>query len=151
MRRSFWETASPPNPGRSRPHWLPPMPVESREVFQTEVFHLASALEVLQKHVGMTMNQRLFDMYDFKFSIFCMLCIFNIFCIFPFQLLGEISAHLPAVHDPSAIGPFQGVDYDLLLHCTIGHLRRVDGALPEFADGAKALDFFLGKGMHRYT
>ncbi len=25
MRRSFWETASPPNPGRSRPHWLPPM------------------------------------------------------------------------------------------------------------------------------
>ncbi len=62
------------------------MPVESREVFQTEVFHSASASEELQKHLGIYMNQPLFDMYDFKFSIFCMFCIFNIFCIFPFQL-----------------------------------------------------------------
>ncbi len=27
MRRSFSETASPPNPGRSRPHSLPPMDI----------------------------------------------------------------------------------------------------------------------------
>jgi hypothetical protein len=37
------------------------------------------------------------------------------------------------------------VDYDLLIHYTFGHLRRADGALPDFADGAKALDFFRGK------
>jgi hypothetical protein len=52
--------------------------------------------------------------------------------------------------DPTAVGPFQGVDYDLYLHYAIGHMRRVDGALPDFADGAKALDFLRGKGEHRY-
>ncbi len=33
-----------------------------------------------------------------------------------------------------------GDDYDLILHCTSGHLRRVDGALPDFDDGEKALN-----------
>ena len=42
--------------------WKFVMPVESREVFQTEVFHPASASEELQKHLGMTMTQQLFDM-----------------------------------------------------------------------------------------
>jgi hypothetical protein len=42
--------------------WKFVMPVESREVFQTEVFHPASASEELQNHLGMTMTQRLFDM-----------------------------------------------------------------------------------------
>jgi hypothetical protein len=42
--------------------WKFVTPVESREVFQTEVFHPASASEELQKHLGMTMTQRLFDM-----------------------------------------------------------------------------------------
>jgi hypothetical protein len=42
--------------------WKFVMPVESREVFQTEVFHLPCASEELQKHLGMTMNQQLFDM-----------------------------------------------------------------------------------------
>jgi hypothetical protein len=37
--------------------WKLVMPVESREVFQTEVFHQASASEVIQKHLGMTMTQ----------------------------------------------------------------------------------------------
>ncbi len=32
--------------------WKIVMPVESREVFQTEVFHPASASEELQKHLG---------------------------------------------------------------------------------------------------
>ncbi len=42
--------------------WKFVLPVESREVFQTEVFHPASSSEELQKHLGMTMTQRLFDM-----------------------------------------------------------------------------------------
>jgi hypothetical protein len=33
--------------------WKFVMPVESKEVFQTEVFHPASASEELQKHLGM--------------------------------------------------------------------------------------------------
>jgi hypothetical protein len=52
--------------------------------------------------------------------------------------------------DPSVVWPFQGVDYDLYLHYAIGHLPRADGALPDFADGAKTLDFFHGNGEHRY-
>ena len=43
-----------------------------------------------------------------------------------------------------------GEDYDLMLHCTIGPLRRVDGALPAFADGEKALDLLAPKGQPRY-
>ncbi len=42
--------------------WKFVMPVESREVFQTKVFHPASASEELQNHLGMTMTQWLFDM-----------------------------------------------------------------------------------------
>ena len=42
-----------------------------------------------------------------------------------------------------------GEDYDLMLHCTIGHLRRVDGALPPFADGEKALNLLAPKGEPR--
>jgi hypothetical protein len=43
-----------------------------------------------------------------------------------------------------------GDDYDLLLHCTIGHLRRVDGALPDFDDGEKALNLLAPPGAPRY-
>ena len=43
-----------------------------------------------------------------------------------------------------------GDDYDLMLHCTLGHMRRVDDALPDFEDGAKALNFFAPKGEHRF-
>ena len=32
-----------------------------------------------------------------------------------------------------------GDDYDLMLHCTIGHMHRVDGAEPDFDDGVKTL------------
>ncbi len=42
--------------------------------------------------------------------------------------------------DSTAAGPLQGVDYDLYLHYAIGHMCRVDGALPDFADGTKAFD-----------
>ena len=47
-------------------------------------------------------------------------------------------------------GALTGEDYDLMLHCTIGHLRRVDGALPPFADGEKALNLLAPKGEPRY-
>ena len=47
-------------------------------------------------------------------------------------------------------GAMTGEDYDLMLHCTIGHMRRVDGALPDFEDGAKTLNFFAPKGEHKY-
>ena len=47
-------------------------------------------------------------------------------------------------------GAMTGEDYDLMLHCTIGHLRRVDGALPPFADGEKALNLLAPKGEPRY-
>ena len=48
-------------------------------------------------------------------------------------------------------GALTGDDYDIMLHCTISHMRRVDGALPDFNDGTKALDFFAPAGEHRYT
>ena len=47
-------------------------------------------------------------------------------------------------------GAMTGDDYDLLLHCTIGHLRRVDGALPDFNDGEKALNLLAPHGEPRY-
>ncbi len=43
-----------------------------------------------------------------------------------------------------------GDDYDLMLHCTIGNLRRVDGALPNFDDGKKALNLLAPAGEPRY-
>jgi hypothetical protein len=42
--------------------WKFKMPIETKNVFQTQVFHQVSATEVLQKHLGMTMTQQLFDM-----------------------------------------------------------------------------------------
>ncbi len=49
-------------------------------------------------------------------------------------------------------GVMTGADYCRMLHCTIGHMpvRSVDGALPDFDDGTKALDFFAGIGQHKY-
>ena len=38
-----------------------------------------------------------------------------------------------------------GVDYDLMLHCTIGHMRRVDGIYMDFDDGEKTMTL-IGKG-----
>ena len=38
-----------------------------------------------------------------------------------------------------------GDDYDLLLHCTIGHMCRVDGAFPDFDDDEKTMTL-IGKG-----
>jgi len=43
-----------------------------------------------------------------------------------------------------------GDDYDLMLHCTIGHLHRVDGALPDFEDGEKAMNLLAPPGVPRY-
>ncbi len=43
-----------------------------------------------------------------------------------------------------------GDDYDLMLHCTNGHLRRVDGALPDFGDGETALSLLAPPGEPRY-
>ena len=39
-----------------------------------------------------------------------------------------------------------GDDNDRMLHCTIGHMRRVDGALPDFDDGEKTMNL-LGKPL----
>jgi hypothetical protein len=44
--------------------------------------------------------------------------------------------------DAAAPGAMTGEDYSLILHCTVGHMRRVDGALPDFEDGEKAVNFF---------
>ena len=43
-----------------------------------------------------------------------------------------------------------GDDYDLMMHCTIGHLRRLDGALPNFDDGEKALNLLAPPGEPKY-
>ncbi len=43
-----------------------------------------------------------------------------------------------------------GDDYDLILHCTIGHLRRVDRALPYFDYVEKALNLLSPSGEPRY-
>lgn len=52
-------------------------------------------------------------------------------------------------HDDGEAGALTGEDYDLMLHFAIGHMRRLDGALPDFDDGEKLLDFFAGIGKHR--
>ena len=65
----------------------------------------------------------------------------------------EVSVHLPAAppesQDDGEAGALTGEDYDLMLHFAIGHMRRLDGALPDFDDGEKLLDFFAGIGKHR--
>jgi hypothetical protein len=66
----------------------------------------------------------------------CIFCIFDIFALL-LQLWEEAQ--------PNAVGLFQGVDYDMYLHYTIGHLRRADGAFTDFADCTKTLDFVLEK------
>ncbi len=40
-------------------------------------------------------------------------------------------------------------EYDLMHHCTIDHPCPVDGALPDFDDGVKALNLLAGRGEHR--
>jgi hypothetical protein len=45
-------------------------------------------------------------------------------------------------NDASSPGAMTGYDYSLILHCTVGHLRHIDGALPDLADGEKAVNFF---------
>jgi hypothetical protein len=39
-------------------------------------------------------------------------------------------------------GAMTGDGYDLMLHCTIAHLRRVDGAQPAFDGREKAVNLF---------
>ena len=61
--------------------------------------------------------------------------IFNIFCIFSWVGKGYkyfCPPPLPkskaeATSKREAEGAMTGDDYDLMLHCTIGYLRRVDG------------------------
>jgi hypothetical protein len=43
-----------------------------------------------------------------------------------------------------------GDDYDLMLNCTIGLLHSVNGALPDFEDGEKALSLLAPPGQPRY-
>ena len=43
--------------------WKFVMPVDAKAVFQTDVFHPASAKEKLQAHLGFTMAQRIFEKY----------------------------------------------------------------------------------------
>ncbi len=138
--------------------WKFVMPVESREVFQTQVFHPASASEELQRHLGMTRDQRLLEMYYlFDLIDFTYVAYLKYFAYFHFSWGGRFQYGCPpslakakSDRDASAAGSFTGVEYDMLLHFSIAHLCSVDGALPDFPYGAKALDFFRGKGLHRY-
>ncbi len=43
-----------------------------------------------------------------------------------------------------------GDDCDLMLHCTIGNLLFIDGALPDFDDGEHALNLLAPPGEPRY-
>jgi hypothetical protein len=79
-------------------------------------------------------------------NIFCILCIFSwvgkgykYFCPLPL---------LKAKAEASE-GAMTGDDYDLMMHCTIGHLRRLDGALPDFDYGEKALNLLAPRGQPR--
>ncbi len=54
---------------------------------------------------------------------------------------------------PDEEGALIGHDYDLMCTSQLGicrgDMRRVDGALPDFADVEKAVNFFAGQGEHR--
>ena len=85
-------------------------------------------------------------------NIFCILCIFSwvgkgykYFC--PPQLP---KAKAEATSERGAEGAGTGGDYNLMLHCTIGHLRRINGALPDFDDGEKAPNLLTLPGELRY-
>ncbi len=104
----------------------------------------------------MTITQQLFDMQDL-FSILFIFLYLTYAEYFHFRWGGKYRHICPpsvakakSERDPSAVGPFQGVDYDLYLHYAIGYLCCADGPLPDFANSAKTLDFFSGKGEHRY-
>ncbi len=84
------------------------------------------------------------------FNIFCILCIFSwvgkgykYFCPSP---LPKAKAE---ASERGAEGAMTGDDYGLMMHCTIGHLRRLDGALPDFDDGEKALNLLAPRRQHR--
>ena len=67
------------------------------------------------------------------------------------DLTGALTGRLTKIDKADSTGALTGDDYDIMLHCTIGHMRRVDGALPDFNDGTKALDLFAPAGEHRFT
>ena len=90
----------------------------------------------------------------YLFCKFDILLYFDIFCIFSVGRIRSTSTSVPLwfPEPKSALGwrhmmilprrAMTGHDYSLSLHCTVGHLRRVDGALPDFSDGEKAVNFF---------
>jgi hypothetical protein len=43
--------------------------------------------------------------------------------------------------NPCAIPNVDSNDYSLILHCIVGHMHRVDGALPDLDYGEKAVNF----------
>jgi hypothetical protein len=69
------------------------------------------------------------------------------------DLTGALKGRLTKIMIDKAdsTGALTGDDYVIMVHCTIGHMRRVDGALPDFNDGTKALDFVAPAGEHRCT
>jgi hypothetical protein len=134
------------------------MPVEAKAVFQNEVFHPATVNPKLQAHLGLSLEKRIFDKYVGFIFEYVIYDILNIFCIFSWVgkgykyfcplLLPKSKAE--ATSERGAEGAMTGDDYDLMLHCTIGHLLRVDGALPDFDDGEKALNLRAPPGEPRY-
>jgi hypothetical protein len=52
--------------------------------------------------------------------------------------------------DRGTEGAMTGADYDLMLHCTIGHMRRIDGLEPAFDDGEKTMNLLAPRGTPRY-
>ena len=138
--------------------WKFVMPVEARAVFQNDVFHPATVVPNLQAHLGLSLEKRIFDKYvGFVFE-YVIYNIYNIFCIFSWVGKGYkyfCPQQLPKAKEKvtskrEAEGAMTGDDYDLMLHCTNGHLRRVDGALPDFDDGEKALNLLAPPGAPRY-
>jgi hypothetical protein len=142
--------------------WKFIMPKDARDVFQKEVFHPTTVSSKLQLHLGMTTSRRIFNVY-FVRSDFHAYYVYLTFFAYSCQFLDSWPERRYEFFCPPPIpkknadceedssGAMTGEDYDLMLHCTIGHMHHVDGAEQHFEDGAKTLDFFAGNRQHRYV
>jgi hypothetical protein len=117
--------------------WKFIMPVEDKAVFQSDVFHPATVNPKLQAHLGLTPERRIFDKYvGIIFQYVSYLTYLTCLTYFAYSVgLGRatstsVLSRFPRQDKDSsekgAEGAMTGDDYDLMLHCTIGHLRRVN-------------------------
>jgi hypothetical protein len=134
------------------------MPVEAKAVLQNDVFHPATVNPKLQAHLGLRLEKRIFDKYVGFIFEYVIYNILNLFCIFSwvgkgykfFCPLPLPKAKAEATSEREAEGAMTGDDFDLILHCTIGHLRRIDRGLPDSDDGKKALNLLAPPGEPTY-